>query len=502
MADTELTRPAPTPTADTAVHSSSRGAAPPSGAAVPIAGTARPGLLLGLILTGQFMAVLDVFIVNVAAPVIRTDLHTSGSALQLIIAGYTIAYAVLLITGARLGERHGFSRVFQLGVAGFTLASLACGLAPTAGALIGFRVLQGVGAALMVPQVMSLIQRTFTGAARLRALGAYTAVLAGAGVVGQVLGGVLVGADLFGSGWRPAFLVNVPIGIVLLLAGRKLLPVLPGNRGRSLDLLGLVVLAGALGLLVVPLVMGHEEHWPLWGWLMLGASALLFALFGLVEQRIAARGGSPLIHARVLRAPGLLTAGGAIFLTMATVSGFMFAMAMHVQAGLGLTPLRAGLVFLPLSVGFGISGMYWQRLPRRLHVPLPAVALALCGVGYLGLGLLLRNGSGVGFGVEALMLPIGLIGGCAYGPLMGRALARVAPSDASDASGVVITMIQLGTVLGVATLGTLFLGEVSYPAPSRDSGHALFITTLGTLAALLCAALLAARTRRLAAAGA
>ncbi len=495
MADAELIQSAPTNVSDRTVHHDGPGAGPPSAGAATEA-PARPGLLLGLVLTGQFMAILDAFIVNVAAPVVGTDLHASGSALQLIIAGYTIAYAVLMITGARLGERHGFSRVFRLGVAGFTLASLACGLAPDAGALIGFRVLQGVGAALMVPQVMSLIQRTFTGASRLRALGAYTAVLAGGGVVGQVLGGVLVSANLFGSGWRPVFLVNVPIGIALLLAGRRLLPVLPGNRERGLDLAGLVVLAAALGLLVVPLVLGHQEHWPLWGWLMLGASVLLLGLFGLVERRVAARGGSPLIRGRVLRAPGLLTAGGAIFLTMANVGGFMFAMAMHAQEGLGLSPLDAGLVFLPMSLGFGLSGMYWQRLPKRLHVSLPAVALALSSFGYLGIGLLLRSGDGIGVAVEALMLPLGLIGGCAYGPLIGRALARIVPEDAADASGVVITLVQFGSVVGVATLGTLFLSGVSYPAPASVSGHAFFVTSLGTFAALLTASLLAALTRR------
>ncbi len=479
MTETQLARTAPTTVPDTTVRQPT-----------------RSGPLLGLLLTGQFMAVLDVFIVNVAAPAIRTDLHTSGPALQLVVAGYTVAYAVLLITGARLGERHGFGRLFQLGVAGFTLASLACGLAPNAGTLIGFRVFQGACAALMVPQVMSLIQRTFSGAARLRAFGAYTAVLAGAGAVGQVLGGVLVSADLFGSGWRPVFLVNVPIGIALLLAGRRLLPVLPGNRARGLDLPGLVVLAAALGLLVVPLVLGHDEGWPLRGWLMLAGSVLMFGLFGLLERRVAARGGSPLIPGRVLRAPGLLPAGGAIFLTMGTFGGFMFAMAMHVQAGLGLSPLKAGLVFLPLTVGFGVSGMHWQRLPKRFHPVLPAVALAVSSVGYLGVGLMLRDGERIGVGVEALMLPLGLIGGSAYGPLMGRALARVAPADAADASGVVITMIQLGSVVGVATLGTLFLSGVSYPAAAPVSGHALFLTTAGTCAALLAAALLAARTRR------
>ena len=487
MADTQITPDSTTSTSTKPVGPSTRGSSPPA--------PARPGLLLALILVGQFMAVLDVFIVNVAAPVIRTDLHASGAALQLVIAGYTIAYAVLLITGARLGERHGFSRVFRFGVASFTLASLACGLAPGADSLIGFRVLQGVGAALMVPQVMSLIQRTFEGPARLRALGGYSAVIAGAGAVGQVLGGVLVNADLFGSGWRPVFLVNVPIGVLLLVAGRKLLPAIPGNRERTLDLAGLVTLAAALGLLVVPLVMGHEEHWPAWGWVMLGASVLLFALFGLVESRVAARGGSPLIRGRVLRSPGLLTAGSALFLIMCCVGSFMFAMAMHVQAGLGLSPLDAGLVFLPMSVGFGISGMYWQRLPKRLHRQLPVVALALCAVGYTAVGLLLRDGQRVGAAVEIVLLPLGLIGGCAYGPLMGRALGRVAPADAADASGVLVTMIQLGSVVGVATLGTLFLSQVSYPAPAQTSGHALATTAAGVGILMLIGAVLAGRRR-------
>ncbi|MFD4653995.1 MFS transporter [Kitasatospora sp. NPDC058444] len=267
--------------------------------------TARPGLLLALVLCGQFMAVLDVSIVNVAVPTIRTDLGASGAALQLVIAGYTISYAVLLITGARLGARYGYSRLFQLGLAAFTAASLACGLAPATGWLIAFRLFQGAGSALMVPQVMSLLQHTLTGAARIRALGLYSAVLAGGMALGQVLGGVLVSADLFGSGWRPVFLVNLPIGVVLLAAGARLLTRLPGDATRGFDLPGLVVLGMALGLLVVPLVLGHELGWPVWGWAMIAAAVLLFGLFVAVERRTARRGGQPLISGRVLRAPGL-----------------------------------------------------------------------------------------------------------------------------------------------------------------------------------------------------
>jgi MFS family permease len=202
----------------------------------------RMKVLLALILTGQFMAVLDASIVNVAIPTIRLDLGASGSDLQLIVAGYVIAYAVLLITGARLGMRFGYRTAFVSGLALFTMASFACGIAPTSQSLIILRAIQGAGAALMVPQVFSLIQRNFTGPARAQALSLWAASLALGGLVGQVLGGVLVSADLLGTGWRPVFLVNVPIGLVLLVASFRFLPVDGPAPARPLDVGGLLSL--------------------------------------------------------------------------------------------------------------------------------------------------------------------------------------------------------------------------------------------------------------------
>lgn len=246
----------------------------------------RPGRLLAVVIAAQFMALLDVFIVNVAAPTIRDELGASGAGLQLVIAYYTITYAVLLITGARLGDRIGHRRMYLVGLAVFTVASLACGLSQGTGELIAFRLLQGAGSALLIPQVLSLIQRNFTGEARTRALGAYSAVLAIGAAAGQVLGGILVSADLFGTGWRPVFLVNVPVGVALLVVAGRVLPRDGGGgagrggetaeertgeaateRARGLDLPGLVLLGAAVSLFTVPLVLGQEKGWPLWSWL-------------------------------------------------------------------------------------------------------------------------------------------------------------------------------------------------------------------------------------------
>ena len=210
----------------------------------------RLKLVLAVVLAGQFMAVLDASIVNVAIPAIRMDLGASGAELQLIVASYVIAYAVLLITGARLGMRFGFRRTFVSGLALFTVASLACGLAPTGQALVVVRAIQGAGAALMVPQVFSLIQRNFTGPSRAQALSLWAATLALGGLVGQVLGGVLVSADILGTGWRPVFLVNVPIGIVLIVGATRLLPRDVPERSRPLDVRGLITLGAAVLLLV------------------------------------------------------------------------------------------------------------------------------------------------------------------------------------------------------------------------------------------------------------
>jgi MFS family permease len=433
-----------------------------------------------VVLIAQFMAVLDVFIVNVAAPTLRTQLDTSGAALQLVIAGYTITYAVLLITGARLGDLFGHRRAVLVGLAVFTAASLACGLAQSSGQLIAFRMAQGAGSALMIPQVLSLIQRNFTGESRTRALGAYAAVLAVGAAAGQVLGGVVVSADLFGTGWRAVFLVNVPVGLALLALGRRELPRDGARRtggARPLDLPGLVLLGGAVCLLTVPLVLGQEEDWPLWSWLCLAASGVVFALFCTYEAALARRGGAPLIAPRVLRVPGIGRAVLQILAAMAVNAGYLFALTLHIQTGLGYSALRAGLTFAPTAVVFGAVGLTWRRWPARWQQALIPGGFALAAAGALGTGLALRGGGDGGSWLYVSFVAIGAGLALGFSPTLTRALAAVRPEDAADASGLLATVTQLGQLIGVAAFGALFLGrfEASGAPGAYTSADALLI---------------------------
>ncbi len=453
----------------------------------------RRGRLLAVALAAQFMALLDAFIVNVAAPTIQSELHASGAGLQLVIAGYTITYAVLLITGARLGDRLGHRRVYLFGLAVFTVASLACGLARGTGELIAFRLLQGAGSAVLIPQVLSLIQRNFAGEARVKALGAYSAVLATGAAAGQVLGGVLVSADLLGTGWRPVFLVNVPVGVILLALAFRVLPrddaaALAAGRARGLDLPGLVLLGAAVSLFTVPLVLGQQEGWPLWSWLSLAAAVLFFTLFCAYESRLARRGGAPLIAPRLLRSPGMGLAVFRVAAVMAVNAGFLFVVTLHVQGGLGYSALRAGLTFAPSAVVFGAVGLTWRRWPQPLQRALIPGGFALAAVATAAVGLLLRDGGDGGLWLYAALVGVGAGLSLGFGPTLTRALATVRAEDAADASGLLATVTQLGQLTGVACFGALFLHRLeSAGAPGAySSSDALLVCAyaLASVAAL------------------
>jgi MFS family permease len=450
----------------------------------------RPGAVLAIVLTGQLMAVIDNSIVNVAVPSMHASLHASGASLQLVVAGYTIAYAVLLVTGARLGDILGHRNMFLGGIALFTLASLGCGLAPSAGVLIGLRFLQGVGAATMIPQVLSLIQRTYTSPGpRARAMSVYATVLSGGAVLGQIIGGILVTANIDGTGWRPIFLVNVPFGIAVLAFGARTLPCRGASDGRSLDLPGLLTLTPAVLAFVLPLVLGQPLGWPVWGWALLALSVIIFGALPYVERRVAGHGGQPILPRSLLGLPGVPFGIMGLFVVMTVFGGWLFAFALEIQDGLGGSALRSGLTFVPSAVTFAVVSLNWRRLPVRFHVPLAISGFILNALGLLLSALLLRSGGNGGVWLYVFGAVAGGGMAASFGPLMTRVLSRVPVSLAADASGVIVTVNQLGIVVGIATFGTMYLNLAgalpSHPsvAFTLSSAHA-YLITLSALAGL------------------
>jgi EmrB/QacA subfamily drug resistance transporter len=430
--------------------------------------------MLIVLLAGQFMALLDVTIVNVAMPTMRADLGASGSALQLIVAGYTVAYAMLLITGARLGDLWGRRRMYLVGLSIFTVSSLLCGLAPDETTLVVARFIQGAGAAMMVPQIMSMIQIRFTGPARATALSAYSAVIAVGAIFGLVLGGMLVQADLFGLSWRPVFLVNVPAGLIVAFLVPRLVPA-DGPRGsRRVDLVGLVVATLAVFLVVLPLVLGHEQHWPAWTFVSMAVGLVLAVVFVIVERRVP----DPLLRLDVLRSPGIRSGMGALAAGMIGYGGFLFMFTLHLQGGLGDSALQASLIFAPAGVTFGLFGFYWRKFPARIHHVLTPVGFTLAVVAFLMIAEALRDGGHGGALLQVGLLLFGAAMGAAFSPLLTNALVKVPLAEAADASGLLTTTVQLGQVIGVATFGSLFLTLAGRAGP-HPSASALTSTLLG-----------------------
>jgi MFS family permease len=428
----------------------------------------RPGRVLGVLLTAQFMANVDIAIVNVAGPAIHDGLHTSGGELELAVSGYTLAFAMLLITGARLGVLYGHRRIFRTGLAVFTVTSLACGLAPTAVTLILARLAQGAGAALMVPQVLTGIQQNYAGPARARALGWYAAVLGGSAVTGQVLGGVLTSANLFGSGWRPVFLINVPVGLALAFLAKRFLPPDKPSGTERLDLPGVGLLSAALLLTLVPLVLGRDLGWPWWTWVCFAASVAVLARFVRWERRVTARGGHPLLALHILRLPavswGLLGYGCALMTYFST----LFTIALYLQRGFAHSAFYSGMTLVSWVSAFGVAGLLVRRIPTRFA---PAIGAVLMTGTFVALALVVARHEPGGV---LLMTLLGL-GGFGLGFVANGMTAHLTSSvdvrHAADLSGALLTTNQLSGALGIAAFGSVYIGLAPGPGGTA-AGHA------------------------------
>jgi MFS family permease len=454
----------------------------------------RAGPLLAVLLTPLFLYQADATIVNVANPSIRSDLHASGAELQLIIGGYLLASAVLLITGARLGQLRGYRRMFLAGIGLFALASLAGGLAPNPTALIVARIVQGAGGALMLPQVLTGIQLTFrSGPERARALSLYSAALAGGAVIGQLLGGLLVSADLFGSQWRPIFLVNVPVALLVLIAGRRFLP---GDReadaARRLDLPGVAMLSTGLLLIVLPLTLGRETHWPAWTWICLAASLPLLVAFVAVERRIAARRGAALVNLHVIARPAIAWGLWPYAIAVSTYYSLLFTLALYLQRGLGWSPVASGLALVPWVASFGIVGRLVGRVPRRLAALVAPAGCLLLAAAYAAIATTLLAGEHAA--VLVALLAVGGVGlGASFSAILEHLTAAATPRYAADISGVFTTSAQIAGALGVAGFGTAYLTLAAH----HGATHAFAMSTAAFALAALVAAALAYRATHL-----
>ncbi|MEV5434674.1 MFS transporter [Streptomyces sp. NPDC052682] len=451
---------------------------------------------LGLfaVLLAAALPLIDFFIVNVALPTIGTDLAASESVLELVVAGYGVAYAVLLVLGGRLGDLFGRRRLFLAGMAAFGLTSLACGLAPGAWSLVAARVAQGASAAAMVPQVLATIQATTTGARRARAMSLYGATAGLAMIAGQILGGVLVAADLAGTGWRSVFLVNVPVVLAGLLLAARAVPETRSQHPEPVDGPGTVLLAVSLLTLLVPLTEGRAAGWPLWTWLALAAFPLAAGTFYAVERRADRLGRTPLVPPSLFHLASLRRGLVLILPFSIGFSGFMFVVAVALQQGAGLGPVAAGLALSPLAVVFFVFSLLGPRLVTRYGTRVVTAGAALQGLGLALMALAawhfwphvgfleLLPGAAVAGAGQALQLPV----------IYRVVLSEVPPARAGVGSGVMITTQQSSLALGVATLGTLFLALV----PGLGMRDALVITLLTQLAGVLVTGLLSLRLPR------
>ncbi len=413
-------------------------------------------MVMAVVILADVMDLLDATIANLAGPSIRREIGGGESTLQWILAAYTLTFAVGLITSARLGDLVGRRRMFLVGMVGFTIASLLCGLAPSAGFLIGARVLQGVFGASMIPQGLAMVRASFHPDDLQKAFIPFGPIMGLAAVLGPILAGFLIGADLFGSGWRAIFWVNVPVGVVAsYLAWRYLPRNLHRDPDARLDVVGATLLTMASVLLIYPLVQGREQGWPDWMFLMLAGSAVLLGAFVVSERRSS----HPVIEPSLFRHPQFV--GGLVFLGtfFTAMSGFNLAGNLFIQYGLHYSPLHAGLTMIPLALGISVGAVasgavLGPRFGRSvLHGGLVVSALGLLmmwwTIGHQGLAL-------TGWQLAPSFGVMGIGMGVIFAPLFDIILASLDDREVGTGSGLLNAVQQFCGALGVAVLGSAF----------------------------------------------
>ena len=430
--------------------------------------------LIGLLLA-SLMDLLQTQVILVAVPVIQQDLHASPAVMQWATAGYSLAFGLALVPGGRIGDLIGRKRVFLLGTAGFVAMSLLAGLSVNGEMLVVTRVVQGVVAGLMVPQVLTLIQVNFSGAGRARALGMMAGVPAVAGVCGPILGGVIGDADWFGLGWRPVFLINIPIGIICVLMTAGMVRESRSDDRRGLDLLGAVILAAGLLGLLYPLVQGSKAGWPVWTYASLAAGVVILVLFALYERGRARGGRATLVEPSLFKDPGFVGGMLVSMVVFASTSVF-FILALFEQYALGFRPIETGLSFFPfpigLMLGVGLAMRLVHTLGRKIvfagnliiAVGMAAMSLAVAYAGaHLTIWELVPGMVIAGFGMALAGMTV-----------MTIALSKVPPDHAGSASGAINTAFQIGPAIGIAIVGTVYYELVAGPGQQAAARQSLW----------------------------
>ncbi|NQX35445.1 MFS transporter [Herbiconiux sp. VKM Ac-2851] len=446
----------------------------------PPAVPARAWRALIVLLAGMFIALLDTTIVNVALPTIRTSIDASEATLSWIISGYALAFGLALIPAGRIGDRIGHKWVFFTGVALFTVASLACGLAMDSTQLIVARVVQGLAGGIFVPAVTAFIQLLFPPQSRGKAFAIMGAVIGVSSALGPIVGGLIIQAFGEESGWRLVFGVNLPIGLATLVAAVFLLPGrtaaaegAPAERPKiAMDWLGLVLVSAALVALLVPLIEGQDEGWPLWTILSLVAGALLLVAFGAWEVRYTRRGSIPLVPPSLFRHPAFT--GGVVLALVyfASFTSIFFTISLLWQAGLGHTALESGAVSIPFAIGSIVGSSQSARLAQRLGRSVLVIGTAAVVVGLAAIWVILLVTPPADLTNWLLLAPL-LIAGAGNGlfiaPNAQFIVATVERKEAGSASGVISAMQRVGSAIGIAVVGSVFFGSLVVGQGSPDA---------------------------------
>lgn len=423
--------------------------------------TRRTWLATAVLLVAAFMELMDVTMANVAIPSIQADLGASNQQIQWVVAGYAVAFAVALMTGGRLGDIFGRKRMFLTGLVGFMTTSLLCGLAPNASSLVTFRILQGVAAAIMLPQVLASISVWFPAEKRQAAFGLFGAVSGIGGLAAPLIGGALIKADLFGLDWRPIFLINLVIGTGALIATLALVEESKSPQPLKLDPLGVLVGGVAVFLVVFPVIQGREADWAPWIWVMLALTVPVLGLFVLVERRKTRKDGSPLVDLGLFTERGF---PGGLLVTLvffAGVTAIAFLLMIFLQSGFGYGALGAGVALLPLPAGLVVGAGLSVQLSTRLGRTVLQLGAVVSAAGSLWLAVTVGGGTTLsGWDMAPSLAVIGVGLGLTVAPLQDFVLAHAPEESAGSASGLLSTMIQVGNAVGVALLGVIFFALI------------------------------------------